>query len=140
MIRKTQLLRNANLVKSSVRAFAPPPNKAMGGKFAESAFNADGKEEVRPEYKQMMSDFNELYQLIQPMIMKHYEECGTPKTSKFNNFAFPPEITKAFGDLPLEGSSNEEVAKAIETAFKYSVKTMHPFFMDKLYSGTDPVG
>lgn len=40
----------------------------------------------------------------------------------------------------MDGSSNEEVAKAIETAFKYSVKTMHPFFLDKLYSGTDPVG
>ena len=26
------------------------------------------------------------------------------------------------------------------TAFKYSVKTMHPFFMDKLYSGSDPTG
>jgi len=74
------------------------------------------------------------------MIMKHYEECGTPRTSRFNNFAFPPEITKAFGEWSMEGSSNEEVAKSIETCFKYSVKTMHPFFMDKLYSGTDPVG
>jgi|TARA_B110001450_G_C17241149_1_gene327539 hypothetical protein len=42
-----------------VRAFAPPPNKATG--FASSAFSADGKEEIRPEYKEMMSDFNELY-------------------------------------------------------------------------------
>lgn len=40
----------------------------------------------------------------------------------------------------MEGASNEEVAQAFETAFKYSVKTLHPFFMDKLYSGTDPVG
>lgn len=121
-----------------MRAFAPPPNKATA--FASSAFSADGKEEIRPEYKKMMSDFNELYSLVHPMIMKHYEECGTPKSSKFNHFAFPPEITKAFGDLPMEGSSNEEVAKSIETAFKYSVKTMHPFFLDKLYSGSDPIG
>ena len=73
MLRKTQLFRQAKLMSSSVRAFAPPPNKAMGGKFAESAFNADGSEELRPEYKTMMNDFNELYQLVHPMIMQHYE-------------------------------------------------------------------
>ena len=27
-----------------------------------------------------------------------------------------------------------------ETIFEYSVKTGHPFFLDKLYSGSDPIG
>ena len=58
-----------------MRAFAPPPNKATA--FASSAFSADGKEEIRPEYKKMMSDFNELYSLVHPMIMKHYAESAT---------------------------------------------------------------
>jgi len=74
------------------------------------------------------------------MILEHYEQCGKPKTNKFNNFAFPPEITKAFGEVPQEGVSNEVLLKQIELAFKYSIKTMHPFFMDKLYSGSDPTG
>lgn len=30
--------------------------------------------------------------------------------------------------------------KGIETTFKYSVKTMHPYFNDKLYAGSDPIG
>lgn len=102
--------------------------------------DVDGKEEIRPEYKQMIEDFNEMYARVHPMIIEHYEQCGRPKTTKMNNFAFPPEITKAFGEIPMDGSSNEEVMKSIETAFKYSVKTMHPFFMDKLYSGSDPTG
>jgi hypothetical protein len=88
----------------------------------------------------MIKDFNELMAGVQPMILDHYEQCGRPKSNKFNNFAFPPEITKAFGDVPTEGKSNEEILKQIELVFKYSLKTLHPFFMDKLYSGTDPTG
>jgi glutamate/tyrosine decarboxylase-like PLP-dependent enzyme len=30
--------------------------------------------------------------------------------------------------------------ETIKTTFKYSLKTMHPFFNDKLYCGSDPVG
>jgi glutamate/tyrosine decarboxylase-like PLP-dependent enzyme len=88
----------------------------------------------------MMADYNELMDGVHPMIMEHYEQCGRPRTNKFNNWAFPPEITEAFGKISEEGESNAEVLKSIEVAFKYSVKTMHPFFMDKLYSGSDPTG
>jgi len=30
--------------------------------------------------------------------------------------------------------------KALETTMKYSVNTMNPFFFDKLYAGSDPIG
>jgi glutamate/tyrosine decarboxylase-like PLP-dependent enzyme len=30
--------------------------------------------------------------------------------------------------------------KVIETVFKYSVNTLNPYFFDKLYAGSDPIG
>jgi hypothetical protein len=47
----------------------------------------------------MKEDFNQLLNTVQPMIMKHYEECGRPKTTKMNKFAFPPEILKELGPI-----------------------------------------
>ena len=41
-------------------------------------------EEVRPEYKQYIAEFEELMQHLQPMIKKYYEDCGRPKTTKMN--------------------------------------------------------
>jgi len=103
-------------------------------------FDSNGKEEVRPEFKTMIADFTELLEKVTPKIIEHYEQCGRPKSNKFNHFALPPEITKAFGTIPETGVSNDELLEQIDLAFKYSVKTMHPFFMDKLYSGSDPTG
>lgn len=74
------------------------------------------------------------------MIMKHYDECGRPKTTKMNKFAFPPEIISKLGPIANEPANMEELTKSFETVFEYSVKTMHPFFIDKLYSGSDPIG
>lgn len=39
-----------------------------------------------------------------------------------------------------EESSIEEVFESIKTTFKYSFKTMNPFFQDKLYCGSEPIG
>lgn len=52
----------------------------------------------------------------------------------------PQEIIKELGDLDPKGASIEECVKTIDTTMKYSLKTMHPFFMDKLYAGSDPIG
>lgn len=30
--------------------------------------------------------------------------------------------------------------KSIDTTFEYSMKTMHPYFNDKLFAGSDPIG
>ena len=52
----------------------------------------------------------------------------------------PSEIRDALGPIPQDGATIEECVETIKTTFEYSMKTMHPFFNDKLYYGTDPVG
>jgi len=52
----------------------------------------------------------------------------------------PREILAALGEIPQQGQSIEECVETIKTTFKYSVKTMHPLFNDKLYCGSDPIG
>lgn len=88
----------------------------------------------------MVQDFEQLISLITPMVKKHIEECGRPKTTPLSNFTLPKNLIEELGPLSNEPASIEECAKVIETTFKYSMKTMHPFFMDKLYAGTDPIG
>lgn len=44
------------------------------------------------------------------------------------------------GHITNEGASIEEMNEAIKTTFKYSMKTMNPFFQDKLYSGSESIG
>lgn len=98
------------------------------------------EEPVREEYVQMSKEFEQLISLVTPMIKNHIEECGRPKTTPLTKWALPNDLLRELGPLTNEPSSIEECAKAIETTFKYSLKTMHPFFMDKLYAGSDPVG
>ena len=39
-----------------------------------------------------------------------------------------------------EVNSMDELVSSFENVFKYSVNTLNPFFFDKLYAGSDPVG
>jgi len=43
-------------------------------------------------------------------------------------------------DWPVEGQGIDGAIQTIADALKYSVRTGHPRFMDKLYTGSDPVG
>lgn len=52
----------------------------------------------------------------------------------------PDQILKDIGHITNEGASIEEMNEAIKTTFKYSMKTMNPFFQDKLYSGSESIG
>jgi glutamate/tyrosine decarboxylase-like PLP-dependent enzyme len=52
----------------------------------------------------------------------------------------PPEIIEKLGPLSEKEGSIDECVETIRTTMKYSLKTMHPFFMDKLYAGSDPIG
>ena len=88
-----------------------------------------------------MAEWEALLEHLKPIVKEYYEECGKPKTSEMNYFAMPEEINKAFGPIgPEKGQNIEECVETIRKTFKYSVKTMHPFFMDKLYAGSDPIG
>lgn len=42
--------------------------------------------------------------------------------------------------LGQEGEPPAKIVERIEAALKYSVRTSHPRFFDKLYAGSDPVG
>ena len=77
---------------------------------------------------------------VPDLVKKYYSDCGKPDQTKIQKLALPQEIIDALGPIPYEGKSIEECIKRIETTFEYSMKTMHPFFNDKLYNGSHPVG
>lgn len=43
-------------------------------------------------------------------------------------------------NLGADGESPEQIIKRVETTLRYSVRTSHPRFFDKLYAGSDPIG
>lgn len=108
--------------------------------FAHQATAGKVSEPVRDEYVKMANEFEQLFDMIRPMVKKHIEECGMPKSTSLSNFALPKQIINELGPITDEPHTIEDCAKVIETTFKYSLKTMHPFFMDKLYAGSDPIG
>tara|TARA_B110000285_G_scaffold100381_1_gene114400 strand:+ start:343 stop:801 length:459 start_codon:yes stop_codon:yes gene_type:complete len=77
---------------------------------------------------------------VPPLVKKYYEDCGKPRTTKISNFAMPKEILEALGPIPEEGQSIEDCVETIKTTFHYSMRTMHPYFNDKLYNGSNPIG
>ena len=87
----------------------------------------------------MLNEFENLMNKTMPLIRQHYEEVGRPKTYKINNFAMPDEILKAIGPIPQEGASVDECVDKFRKVFEFSMNTMNPFFMDKLYAGSEPV-
>jgi glutamate decarboxylase len=52
----------------------------------------------------------------------------------------PNEIIKALGPFEKKEASLEELIESFKTTFHYSARTMHPFFCDKLWNGSDPIG
>ena len=88
----------------------------------------------------MINDFEILIDSVKPIIKQYYEDCGRPKTTRTSQLCLPKEIIEALGPIPQHGSDPDACVEAIKTTFKYSMKTLHPYFNDKLYHGTDPVG
>lgn len=75
-----------------------------------------------------------------PEIKKYYVECSNPQQNKPLNFALPDQIIKEMGQITNDPVNIDEVFESIKTTFKYSFKTMNPFFQDKLYSGSESIG
>ena len=94
---------------------------------------------MRPEILQMWNELDLMINKTMPMIEQHYKEAGTPRSTRINNFALPEEIIEALGPIKNSSHSVEECIKNFETVMKYSVNTMHPYFYDKLYAGSDPI-
>lgn len=57
-----------------------------------------------------------------------------------NKYAMAEDIIDQLGPITEKGHNNEEVLRNIKTTFEYSTQTMSPYYLDKLYTGTDPVG
>lgn len=77
---------------------------------------------------------------VTPMIKNLYDETGRPKTNAMGTLNMPPDILKKLIPITEEGQDLEAVIKNIDTTMKMSLNTMHPFFFDKLYAGSEPVG
>mmetsp|Transcript_18073 Transcript_18073/g.30841 ORF Transcript_18073/g.30841 Transcript_18073/m.30841 type:complete len:469 (+) Transcript_18073:27-1433(+) len=107
---------------------------------APSSVNDLTKEPVRKEFVDMLSDFDQLMDKMIPVIREYYLDCGRPKTVKMNEFALPDQILKEIGEIKESGQSIDQCVDTLKTSLKYSLKTMHPFFMDKLYAGSEPIG
>ena len=97
-------------------------------------------EPVREEYVAMMNDFDKLVDAVKPIIKNYYAECGRPHTTRTSNLVLPKTIIEELGPIPVAGDDLDSCIDAIKTTFKYSMKTLHPYFNDKLYYGSDPVG
>lgn len=76
-----------------------------------------------------------------PLVKEHYERAGRPRVSgSLTEFALPPAILERLGPLKDEGHSIDECMETVKTVMDMSVSTMHPYFFDKLYAGSDPMG
>eukprot|EP00980_Cylindrotheca_fusiformis_P016610 scaffold4973_cov135-Cylindrotheca_fusiformis.AAC.28 len=98
---------------------------------------------VRAEYVERKRDFEDLLDHVTSMIMDYYDECGRPtETQLHDEFLTPAQILAKM--KPIHGQilpgSNEDCLNDIRVVFRHSLKTMHPFFLDKLYFGSDPIG
>ena len=95
---------------------------------------------MRSEYIEYAREMEYLVDKLKPTIKAYIEDCGRVKTVPINKFELPPEITKRIGTITREGQSLDECIKTIQTTMDYSLRTMNPFFMDKMYSGSEPIG
>lgn len=106
---------------------------------------------VRREFQAKAQDFKILLREVTKMILDYYDACGRPTETQLHaSYSMPEQILERLGgSLPLTSESessnnndtgNEACLKDLEVCFQYSLKTMHPFFFDKLYFGTDPIG
>ena len=109
-------------------------------KYQVAAARRFSSEPVREDYKKMIADYEKLMKLIDPIVKEHYEDCGRPMTKPLASLNLPPEITKQLGKLQHEPQSIEQCVETIRKTFDLSMNTMNPFFLDKLYSGSDPIG
>lgn len=74
------------------------------------------------------------------MVLNYYDTCGRPKTTNISKFTMPKDIIAKLGEIGDAPGTNDECLDVIETTFEYSMKTLHPLFMDKLYASSDPIG
>ena len=96
---------------------------------------------VREEFRTKQKDFEYLLENVTDMILDYYEACGRPTETQINEaYSMPHEILENLGPLSRQGGTNDDCLEDIKVCFRQNLKTMHPFFFDKLYFGSDPIG
>lgn len=97
-------------------------------------------EPVREEFQQYGKDFDTLMEAVTPMIKDLYDQSGRPRSNPMATLNMPPDILEKLIPITEEGQDLDAVIKNIDTTMKMSLNTMHPYFFDKLYAGSEPVG
>ena len=114
-----------------------------------NGFTTDNDQQIREEFQTKKKDFEYLLENVTDMILEYYDECGRPKETQIIDSwsANPSQVLDSIGG-PLQlqshncrmSGTNDDCLEDIKVCFKQNLKTMHPFFFDKLYFGTDPIG
>ncbi|EGD74373.1 hypothetical protein PTSG_06384 [Salpingoeca rosetta] len=100
--------------------------------------NMEGKRQA------VLDQADELEQLlakVTPRVVEYIRQNADVDGSKVVEYVPPEELKSKMGiELPEEGTGTDEIVERIDRVLKYSVRTGHPRFLDKLYAGSDPVG
>eukprot|EP00164_Ancoracysta_twista_P010235 GFYU01015386.1.p1 GENE.GFYU01015386.1~~GFYU01015386.1.p1 ORF type:complete len:496 (-),score=148.58 GFYU01015386.1:53-1540(-) len=86
------------------------------------------------------AEFEEWIKRLTPLVTQYLQD-NLKEDTKVVEFLPPKELCQLIGtELPEHGQSYDEIESTIKTAMKYSVRTGHRRFMDKLYVGSDVIG
>eukprot|EP00941_MAST-03F_sp_MAST-3F-sp1_P003942 g3942.t1 len=100
--------------------------------------------DYRQEIADDVADFNYLIEKVAPMISEYRLRNAEPDDTTVVEFQTPEELIQELCDLrngmPTKGQSLDEIVDAVGKALRYSVRTAHPRYFDKLCHGSDSVG
>lgn len=96
---------------------------------------------TRAEAERQVQELDQLFAAIYPLIREYHLENGRPDDFPVVNYQ-PSIHLKSVIDVSLghEGQSLESIVEHVTQTLRYSARTGHPRFYDKLFAGTDPVG
>jgi len=87
-----------------------------------------------------VEEFDCLAERLLP-VLREYLGANNELQTAVVDLKDPAELCKLLdADIRGHGVGLDELQRLFQLALKYSVRTGHPLFLDKLYTGTDPVG
>eukprot|EP00049_Salpingoeca_infusionum_P002085 m.53943 g.53943 ORF g.53943 m.53943 type:complete len:358 (+) comp11378_c1_seq2:272-1345(+) len=95
----------------------------------------------RSHLQDQCDELDQLFAAVLPLVKQYQLENGQVDETKVVDFATPSELAEVMDFTPPEqGKEMAELVECIKTTMKYSVRTGHPRFFDKLYAGSDSIG
>jgi sulfinoalanine decarboxylase len=102
--------------------------------------NKESNSEIRKEYIDEMEEFNQMVETFNPLIKNYHLSCGNVDKVKVVKFMSPSQILQRVNlNFPENGESIKDIAESLSEVFEYTVHTSHPRFLDKLFTGIDPM-